>query len=410
MPNNKMLILAYACSPFRGSEPAVGWNYVFNMSKHFELWVICREEIYKEEISRFFNENGPMPSLHFTFIKHSFIEKILLKSKVLYYLGYNFWHRRAYTIAKELHRCQGFSLSHMLVFCGIREPGYLWKLPIPFVWGPIGGVQNYPWKFLLQAGINGAISEGMRNVVNTLQIRLSGRIRKAMLKARIVMAANRLIAKELKSVFNINPLVQLETALPAKNQIVSSKEKNEGPFNLLWSGLFVHRKALHLLFMALAKMPENSRYVVRVIGKGPLEKKWRKLADKLKIAEHIQWTGWLTYKEALIQYKWADAFVFTSLRDTSGNVMLEALANGVPVIALDHQGAADIVTQECGIKVDPSDPRTAISGLRDAMVSLHNDRDKLDALSQGAVARAREFLWEESTGKMAIQYLTLLDN
>ena len=54
--------------------------------------------------------------------------------------------------------------------------------------------------------------------------------------------------------------------------------------------------------------------------------------------------GWLPHQEAIAQYAWADAFVFSSLRDTTGTVVVEALAAGLPVICLDHQGVHDVVT------------------------------------------------------------------
>ena len=45
--------------------------------------------------------------------------------------------------------------------------------------------------------------------------------------------------------------------------------------------------------------------------------------------------------------------MFTSLRDTSGNVVLEAMSHGLPVIAINHHGVGEIVTDETGIRIDP---------------------------------------------------------
>ena len=65
------------------------------------------------------------------------------------------------------------------------------------------------------------------------------------------------------------------------------------------------------------------------------------------------------HEEALRQYAKADVFAFTSLRDTTGGVIAEALAAGLPVICMDHQVAHDVVTEDCGIKIPVTTPEEA---------------------------------------------------
>ena len=60
----------------------------------------------------------------------------------------------------------------------------------------------------------------------------------------------------------------------------------------------------------------------------------------------------MAYDEVNNYYDWADLFLFPSLRDTSGNVILEAMSHGTPVIALNHNGASEMITLECGELID----------------------------------------------------------
>ena len=108
------------------------------------------------------------------------------------------------------------------------------------------------------------------------------------------------------------------------------------------------------------------------------------------------------------QSRWADVFVFTSLRDTSGNVMLEAMSCGVPVIAFDHQGAGDIVTEDSGIKLPVTSPRDAVERIAQAIIFLGSNRNHLATLSDGALARAEEFLWERNAEKVSNLYWNIL--
>jgi hypothetical protein len=131
-----------------------------------------------------------------------------------------------------------------------------------------------------------------------------------------------------------------------------------------------------------------------VLGVGGCERRWRRLAERLGIASSIEWCGWGNYSQVLPHYQWADVFAFTSLRDTSGAGLLDALAAGVPIVGVDHQGAADIMTDQCAIRVPVSGPAATIAGFRDAIVSLAHDGELLERLSRGALVRSREFHWD----------------
>ena len=122
---------------------------------------------------------------------------------------------------------------------------------------------------------------------------------------------------------------------------------------------------------------------------------WRRLADKLGVGARVEWVGWtFSLRDQLPHYDWADVFAFTSLRDTSGTGLLEALAAGAPIVGLDHQGAADIMTDQCAIRVSPATPQAAIRGFTEAVQRLAEDRVLLARLSAGALQRATEFTWD----------------
>jgi glycosyltransferase involved in cell wall biosynthesis len=118
--------------------------------------------------------------------------------------------------------------------------------------------------------------------------------------------------------------------------------------------------------------------------------------------------GWLPHDETLRQYHWAQVFLFTSLRDTTGTVVLEALAAGLPVVCLDHQGARDFVTDQCGIKVPVTTPGKTIDGLRDAIAALARDPSYRRRLGEGAVRRAERYAWPHNGAQLAEVYRRVL--
>ncbi|AJE02798.1 hypothetical protein GPICK_04950 [Geobacter pickeringii] len=162
---------------------------------------------------------------------------------------------------------------------------------------------------------------------------------------------------------------------------------------MLWSGSFIHKKALHLLLEALREVPGDCPVELRIVGRGPLERRWRRQAQTWGVDHLCRWVPWLPYDEFQALYSWADLQVFTSMRDSTGSVVLEALSHGLPVLCFDHQGCADMVTPECGVKIPVTRPGETVRRLRETIVSLARDRSRLDRLSEGALARAGEYLW-----------------
>lgn len=406
----RVLLLAAACNPYKGSDFNVGWGRVRETAKYFETWVICPESD-REGLNRFQFEHGLPPNLHFCFVEERRLERLLKLRTPLFYtnhFSYHLWHRRAYKLAARLHQELRFSLTHQVTLVGYREPGFLWKLDPPFIWGPVGGTQNYPWRFLAGAGFSGAVIEGFRSLANWLQLRLSPRVRLAARKAAVLVAANSQVQKDFQRLHRIRGVVIPDVGLSHIQSEEKLSSKPHRPLRLLWSGEFKHNKALPILLHALAHLPSGLRYELRILGKGALSRQWQKLAEHLGVADHCRWLGWLPYEEAFKLYEWADLFVFTSLRETLGSVVLEALSYGVPVICLDHQGAGDVVTGNCGVKIPVTTPQEAIKGFRDAIAALAEDAEKINALSRGALKRAKRYLWSHNGQEMAAVYYAAL--
>ena len=404
----RVLLLAYYCSPDRGSEYTEGWNRALQCAKHFDTWVICQGGKTEEQITAYLRTHGPVPGLNFEFLPFGSWEEPLSRARGLEWILYNLWQRRALPLARRLHERLGFDLVHQVTCIAFREPGYSWKLDAPFVWGPIAGTENYPWRFLPEAGFTNAACEFIRTVTNGFQLRFGRRVRQAARRASVLLASNSCGREQLNRFHGVSPLLMSDAGISAVADVVRRPRSGEAPLRILWSGQFVARKALSLLLKAMAEMPPDVPVQLRVLGRGRMEQRWKRLAGKLGLDDRIEWLGWLPYQEALEQYAWADVFAFTSLRDAMGNVVLEALANGLPVVCLDHHGVHDTVTERCGVKVPVENRRQVVDDLRGALVRLAGDPALLAAMSQAAPERAREFLWSRLGAQMTDVYRQVL--
>ena len=85
----------------------------------------------------------------------------------------------------------------------------------------------------------------------------------------------------------------------------------------------------------------------------------------------------------------ADAFLFTSVRDTSGNVVLEAMSHSIPVVAINHQGIREICEPNTAMLIEPSDIRATALGLAGSLRALKNDPDLASEIGKAGFQHLR---------------------
>jgi len=146
-----------------------------------------------------------------------------------------------------------------------------------------------------------------------------------------------------------------------------------------------------------------------VAGDGPLAREWREEAERLGLGERVRFLGRLPWSEMKEIFEKAHAFLFTSLRDSFGSVVLEAMAYGLPVVTLDHQGVGTFLPPEAAIKVPVREPRDTIGGLAEAIERLAEDEGLRLSMSQAAWRFAQEERWDRRAERMLSLYEEVLD-
>jgi glycosyltransferase involved in cell wall biosynthesis len=313
-----------------------------------------------------------------------------------------------------LHQEIKFDVAHQLTMVGFREPGYLWKLGIPFVWGPIGGMGVFPWRFLPTIGMYGALYYLGYNLFNLWQMKRLTRPRRAA-RTAASGAVSGLIAATPENregalkYWGCTSTVLTEVGLPRPPVERIRERAPAEPLRLVWTGLHIPRKALNLTLQALGCLPSDVNWELHVLGKGPRTSHWQHMAQQLGLAQRCQFHDWLPRDEALQIMASSHLMLITSLRDLTSTVTIEALALGLPIVCLDHCGFAGVVDDTCGIKVPLQTPASVVAGLAEGIARLARDEGLRLRLAKGAVLRAQEFSWEKKAaavdqiyrGKMA---------
>ncbi len=170
--------------------------------------------------------------------------------------------------------------------------------------------------------------------------------------------------------------------------------------NVLYAGRLTHEKGVELLAEAfLAARWQDPRLHLVLAGGGPEEDALRE-----RLGEQATFLGWLRGQDLARTYASADMFMFASATDTFGQVILEAQASGLPVVAVNEGGPASlIVSGETGL-LAPAEP----GALAGALLTLAHTPQLRERLRKTALAVVRERTWETSLQRLAAGYRSAL--
>jgi glycosyltransferase involved in cell wall biosynthesis len=170
--------------------------------------------------------------------------------------------------------------------------------------------------------------------------------------------------------------------------------------NVLYAGRLTREKGIGLLADAFEEaLAIDRRLHLVVAGGGPEEATLRR-----RLGPAATFLGWLEGHALAAAYASADLFLFCSVTDTFGQVILEAQASGLPVVAVATGGPAELIEDGRSGLLCPPDARA----LADAVTGLAASRAARDRLARGGLAAVRRRTWERSLEQLAAGYRSAL--
>ncbi|HWQ88827.1 MAG TPA: glycosyltransferase family 4 protein [Desulfitobacteriaceae bacterium] len=131
-------------------------------------------------------------------------------------------------------------------------------------------------------------------------------------------------------------------------------------------------KGLNYLLPAFAQVVSKipQKVELQLIGDGPWRQHYQNMAEKLGISPYCTFYGQIEHQAMPAYYSQSDFLVLSSLKETFGCVLVEAMASGKPVLATACGGPEDIVTGEVGLLVKPGDVEALTQGILRMIASL----------------------------------------
>jgi glycosyltransferase involved in cell wall biosynthesis len=280
-------------------------------------------------------------------------------------------------LARDLDAQIDFDLIHHVTGTGFREPGYLWKLGKPFVWGPIGGLQFFPLNLLNAVPFLSRPLFILRNLSTLWAMYVSRRPRCAAAAANVILAGSSNVADKVRTLWGRDATVLCQVSAPDLEPRLPVRRGVGEPLRIIWSGNCEPRKALNIVLLALEKLNRSSiDWRLVVVGDGPLLGGWKALASKLGLDDRCSFIGRVSRIEVLSIMATGHCFALSSLYEGTPTVVVEALTYGLPVICLDHFGMKDVVNAECGVKIPPDTFDHVIHEFAKAIEAIGLDEDR----------------------------------
>ncbi len=398
----RILVSAYACAPNYGTEPGNGWNWAVHLAERGMAVQVLAEQGARPAIEAYLREHPEVP-VRFTFVQARPVW--LTRSSAPRYV---LWQWAALKAARRLMAAETFDLAHHVTFGSVHVPTLLGRLGIPVVFGPVGGGNTAHPALLSDFG-----ASELKERARTLSVRLlalSPLHRAAYRSAGALLGTNLETLRVFRSMGRADAELFLDAGLPASffADRARSFAERDGPLRILWVGRLLARKGLPLALDALARV--RTPFTLTILGGGMEAGTVQAMLRARGLEDRVSWTGsrvpWEKVRAAYLSH---DVLLFTSLRDSFGAQLLEAMACGLPVVCLDTSGARDFVPASAAIKV-PVHMRQQV--VRDLASAIENYAEAPAAMrsrmSEAALRTAREHTWRKRAAHAEQLYLRLL--
>ncbi|HZM44718.1 MAG TPA: glycosyltransferase family 4 protein [Burkholderiales bacterium] len=398
----RLLLSAYACEPDTGSEPGVGWNWAVELAAlGHEVWVLTRAN-NRQRIERALETLDSVLRPNFLYFDLprwvAWWKRGGRGVQVYYYL----WQIGALRVARRAHEELRFDAVQHLTFGVFRQPSLMGRLGIPFVLGPVGGGERTPPRLRGVYSRRERLWEWLRDAANRVMVH-DPLVADTYRRATTVLAKTPDTLAVLPAAARGRARCFLEVGLPSATIAGSPSAWTGGTFRLLYVGRFINLKGIALGIRALARLRENGVAVtLSLVGSGPRLQAWQEMARALGVCDRLDWMGWKAQHELPAIYRAHHALLFPSLHDSSGNAVLEGMAQGLPVICLDVGGPSAVAGVDASMVVATAgrSEQEVVAALADAVSGLMASPRLHAAKSAAALERARGMTWRDVVGRL----------
>lgn len=405
----RILLSAFGFGPGEGSESGGAWRWANELAKEHDVVVVTDGANLRRIGEKV--EQLKHPRLTVLYYRPWWVRRLNVNTWTSQFI-FGQWQLGLLFFARRLNRSQPFDLCHHISYGVFRQASWLGFVGPPFVFGPVGGGEDAPWRLKRGFPRGEKLREAARAVVNWIST-CNPLWHWALSRATLVFARTQETKERLPASVQARTVVAQEIGAPHGLLPVAAGLQPGQRIELMFAGRLLGLKGVQFAVRAMALLRDRGVDArLTVIGSGPMGAPLRELSRQLRLEERVVFVPFVAQQELFARYAAAHVFVFPSLRDSGGNVVQEALSAGLPVVCLKLGGPPCFVDERCGVVVparDAADEQAIAGRLADAIQQVVASPEHWQRLHQGALARAQELSWERQIGYIQSEIRRALD-
>lgn len=406
----RLLLIAEACNPTWTSVPLVGYNFARALAERNDLDITLvthvknREALQNDRISRrvkvhiIDNEWLARPMYQLATALRGGEKLGWTVNTAMAWPSYIAFERQVERDFRGQLNSGKFDLIHRVTPLSPTLPSPLaaWT-KVPMMLGPLNGGLPWPKEYPSLARQEREWLAGMRPAYRALPY-----YRSTYQHVKGVIAGSRHTATEVPKWFHGQRFYLPENGIdPQRFPIADGWLPPDMRFRFVFVGRLVPYKGLMIVLEAIASSPKLKQCELFVIGDGPQREEAERYIKGHGIEQHVRLVGWLDQVKVSAVMRDSQAFVFPSVREFGGGVVLEAMACGLPSIIVDYGGPGELVDAQCGMPLPMTGREAMIDQVRQAMEKLAGDPKLCEQLGNAATQKVREsFTWDKKAEQL----------
>lgn len=392
MAKQKIFVSAYACEPGLGSEIGVGWHWVLEMSKYFDLWVLTRES-NRHTIEPWITKHPEYSCIHFLYYDWPKWARFWKKGLRGVRTYYNIWQTCTNGIVRQTMQANGIYIFHHLTYGNV-----LWKVSSYgqkqfFVWGPAGGVETIPKEYSRVYSKKMQMVERLRRVV-VGNLKFNIEFKRRCKNADLILCKTDILRQYIPIRYRDKAILFTDVAVdnlldaPAITECEPNKR-----VEFITVGRLDPWRGFDLAIEAFAKVAEkNGNMHLTIIGKGADKNRLTTLIAKLKLTDKITMVGSVDMERYQEYMRNCDVVVNASLKEGAVTVSFDSMAMGKPLICIDTTGYTRYFSPEYAEIIQRSDRKLTIQALADSMMKLLDAHTRYE-MGKKAQQAGNQFTW-----------------
>jgi glycosyltransferase involved in cell wall biosynthesis len=416
------LIIAEAANPTLTSAALVGWSCAKAIATETDAHIVTEWRNRDDFLRAGMVEGTDFTAINNRRLQHlswSLATKFSRKGSfswslyaVLSNLVYPFFERKLWHAFGPRLRAGEFDLVHRLLPLSPTTTSWiaprLKQIGVPFVLGPLNGGVPWPQGFddLRKQERDGA---GRLRALS----RFSPGLQLTRASANAILTASRTTLREMPASLRQRCIFIPENAVDLERFPLTPKAATNNnpskPLRISFVGRLVALKGVDMLIAAAAPLIRSGSLHLDIIGDGPERERLQGMVQSENISAGVSLDGWIPHAQLGTRLRESDLFVFPSIREFGGGVVLEAMALGIPAVVLDHGGPPELVPPGTGYVLPMTTREDIVARLRQLLAELREDPAQLHAAGEHAQAHVQKYYsWEAKAAQIHEVYRWVL--